>query len=180
MTGGEGYVRDYTLDELQKLRTIDPQTGQPCDDRIPTLVELIEATDAQTPLLLELKDPLFQDRVYARKLIDTLSDSGMLQSCALVSFQQAHVNTTEELCPAIPTGNITMTQFFPQRNIELLGPVWPILYANPLYVKLAHSWGSIVCPLDTAPEKRIGYYLWLDVDALLTDDPAATIRAIEG
>ncbi len=179
MTDGTGYVRDYTLAELQQLRTINPQSDQPGDDTIPTLAELIEFTNAQKILLLELKDPLFQDRVYARKLIDILSSFDMLESCAIVSFQQAHVRTIEALAPTIPTGNITMTNPLPQRNANLLGPAWPLLYANPLYVKWAHRWKSIVCPLDPTPEKRIGYYLWLDVDALLTDDPAATIAAME-
>ena len=179
MTNGRGYVRDYALAELQQLRTLLPQNNQPGDDRIPTLLELIEATNAQTPLLLELKDPLFQDRQYARRLIDLLAACNMLERCAIVSFQHSHIATVEALCPAIPTGNITLTNAFPQRNIELLGPGWPLLYANPLYVAWAHRWGSIVCPLDTTPERRMRYYLRLGVDAVLADDSAAAIAAIE-
>lgn len=177
-TNGFGHVRDYTLAELQQLRTLLPESGRPGSDRIPTLLELIEATNAQTPLLLELKDPLFQDRQYARRLIDLLTACNMLESCAIVSFQHKHIITIEALCPAIPTGNITLTNAFPQRNVELLGPVWPLLYANPLYVAWAHRWGSIVCPLDTTPEKRMGYYLKLGVDAVLADNTAAAIAAM--
>ena len=183
MTNGVGYIRDYALAELQQMQTILPENGQPGapqfgDDRIPTLLELIEATNAQTPLLLELKDPLFQDRQYARRLIDLLSSCNMLERCAIVSFQHNHITTIEALCPDIATGNITLTNAFPERGVELLGPAWPLLYANPLYVAWAHRWGSIVCPLDTTPEKRMGYYLKLGVDAVLADDPAAAIAAM--
>ncbi|MEZ4662592.1 MAG: hypothetical protein R2911_34000 [Caldilineaceae bacterium] len=142
------------------------------------MLELIEATHAQTPLLLELKDPLFQDRQYARRLIDLLMACNMLERCAIVSFQHSHIATVEALCPAIPTGNITLTNALPQRGVELLGPAWPLLYANPLYVAWAHRWDSIVCPLDTTPEKRMSYYLKLGVDAVLADDPAAAIAAM--
>lgn len=178
-TNGDGYIRDYTLGELKQLRTKQPGTQQTGDDTIPTLVELIQASNANTPLLLELKDPLFQDRQYARKLIDVLAAFGMIERCAIVSFKLALVATIEDLCPTLPTGIITLTNPIPQAGVELLGPVWPLLYANPLYVAWAHRYNSVVCPLDTTPEKRMEYYLWLGVDAVLTDDTKAALQAIE-
>lgn len=177
-TNGEGYVRDHTLAEIKRLRTHQPETNQPGSDTVPTLIELMQHVQSATPLLLELKDSLFQDRQYARRLIDTLAAYDMIGMCAIISFKPAHVATVEALCPALPTGAITLMNPFPQRGTELLGPVWPLLYANPLYVGLAHRYGSVVCPLDTTPEKRMGYYLRLGVDAVLADDPAAAIAAM--
>lgn len=179
MTNGTGYVRDYTLAELKELQIICPKTGQLSDVTIPTLTELIELTDANVPFVLELKDPLFQDRLYARRLIDLLSQWGVLEMCAIVSFQLAHVETVEKLCPPIPTGLITLKKVFPKRNTKLLGPAWPLLYANPFYVSWAHRWNSVVCPLDPTSEKRMDYYQWLGVDAVLADNPAAAIAAMD-
>lgn len=190
-TDGSGYVRDHTLRDLKQLRTrrpasslngtprkSDAQVDEFSNDTIPTLIELIQLTDGQTPLLLELKDPLFRDRQYARRLIDTLDRLGMTERTAIISFEPAHVDTIAALCPTIPTGFITLSNPWPQRGVELLGPAWPLLLLNPFYVKWAHRNNSVVCPLDTASERRMRYYLWLGVDAVLSDDPAAALAAM--
>ena len=177
-TNGQGSVRDHTLQELQQLQTRAP-SGALTAARIPTLSQLIEATNSQTPLLLELKDPLFADPSYARQLVDLLAHYGVLHSSAIISFQAAYVATVKAVEPAIPTGIITMRNPLPTGRAELLGPVWPLLYLNPLYVAWAHARGKVVAPLDPQPESRMGYYLRLGVDAVLADNPATVLAAIE-
>jgi glycerophosphoryl diester phosphodiesterase len=60
----------------------------------------------------------------------------------------------------------------------MLGPFWPLLLANPLYVRLAHAQGQLVCPLDPNPDARLGLYRRLGCDAVLSDDPGATTLAL--
>lgn len=175
MTGQSGSVRDYSAAELTQMPTLLPETGKPGDDKIPTLAELIEFTDAQTPLLLELKDPLFAEPKYAQILIDLLQKYNLLEMTAIVSFVPSHTAAVAQISSRVPTGHITMKDPIPRRGIELLGPVFPLLYLNPFYVWQAHRMGCVVCPLDTTPEKRMGYYLRLGVDAILADDPAAAV-----
>ncbi|MEM7131438.1 MAG: glycerophosphodiester phosphodiesterase family protein [Chloroflexota bacterium] len=181
-TNGSGYVRDHSLSELKQLRNREPlgdrHRNQLSMETIPTLSDLIEQTHAQIPLLLELKDPLFQDRRYATQFVETLNAHNMLSQCAIISFQSKHIGTVKEIAPEIPCGQITLTNPWPKRGAELLGPLFPLVYVNPLYVKIAHRWGGVVCPLDTVPEKRMGYYQWLDVDAVLADDVKAAIKAM--
>lgn len=178
-TNGTGYVRDHDLNSLKRLRNREPASSEPGKQTIPTLNELIEHTGARTPLLLELKDPLFQDRRYAAQFIDTLKKHGVLRQCAIISFRPKHIATVKEIAPEIPCGLITLTGALPKRGVELLGPAFPLVYLNPLYVKLAHRWNSVVCPLDITPEKRMRYYQWLQVDAVLADDVAAAVAAME-
>lgn len=177
MTDRQGPVQNCTLAELKRCQTRAP-AGQFTAERILTLAELIEATNAQTPLLLELKDPRFVNPCDAQRLVDLLERHDMLQRCAVVSFHPAYVAAVEAVKPAIPTGNITMWNALPTGSAELLGPVWPLLYLNPLYVWWAHRLDKIVCPLDPTPDPRVGYYLRLGVDALLTNNPATTLDAI--
>jgi glycerophosphoryl diester phosphodiesterase len=177
MTDGEGVVSEHTLAELKRLRTRAP-AGRLVDVRIPTLAELIETTRAQVPLLLELKDPRFANRSYAGQLVRLLEHHNMVERSAIVSFHPEYVAGVETVCPAIPTGNITLWNPLPTGKAELLGPVWPLLYLNPLYVAWAHRLGKIVAPLDPTPEPRIGYYLRLRVDALLADNPARVLAAM--
>lgn len=177
MTDGQGALQNYTLAELKRYHTRAP-AGHFTNARILTLAELLEATNTQTPLLLELKDPRFTKPCDAKRLVELLERYDMLQRCAIVSFHPEYVAAVEAVQPAIPTGNITMWNALPTGSAELLGPVWPLLYLNPLYVWWAHRLDKIVCPLDPTPEARVGYYLRLGVDALLTNNPAATLDAI--
>jgi glycerophosphoryl diester phosphodiesterase len=72
----------------------------------------------------------------------------------------------------------TLANFSPFQSTEFLGPHPRILAINWLYVWLAHRLGKSVCPLDPWPEQRLGWYLQLGVDALLTNDPAKTLAAL--
>lgn len=177
MTDGAGPVRDHTLVQIKALRTRRPD-GALSDERVPTLAELIEATGGQIPLLLELKDPLFLEHKYARILIDTLEQGGVLRRSALVSFHFEHVLAVKAVHPDIPIGHITLKNPWPRRNAQLLGPFWPLLFLNPLYTALAHRMGAIVAPLDPTPEPRLRCYLRLGVDAVLADDPGGVRRRL--
>jgi glycerophosphoryl diester phosphodiesterase len=146
---------------------------------VPTLAELIEHTQGQTPLLLELKDPSFTDPTRAKQLVDLLERTNMIERSAIISFVPAYVASVEAVCPAIPTGNITLWNPLPTGKARLLGPVWPLIYLNPFYVAWAHRLGKIVAPLDPTPEPRMRYYLRQRVDAVLADNPATVIAAIE-
>jgi glycerophosphoryl diester phosphodiesterase len=177
MTEGEGAVRTYTLAELKRLRTRQPG-GMLVDEPVPTLAELIAATGGQTPLLLELKDPLFLQEKYAQKLIDVLAAGGVLRRSALISFHFDYVQAVRAVCPDIPVGFITIKNPWPKRGAQLLGPLWPLMYLNPAYVAFAHRMGSIVAPLDPTPVPRLRYYMALQVDAVLADEPGRTLQTI--
>lgn len=177
-TTGKGPLRERSLAELRALRTRYPD-GTISNQTIPTLHELVALTGARVPLLLELKDPLFLDEAHARILADSLAATGMTDKVALVSFHFDYVKTVQRVAPELPVGYITLRNPFPVKGAQLLGPLWPLLYLNPRYVKAAHKQGSIVCPLDPKPEARVRYYLRRDVDALLADDPASVLKAVK-
>ncbi len=178
-TDGQGKVRDHSLSELKRFRTRRPDGSGWSDERVPSLVELLIATQARTPLLLELKDRLFLQPSYAQKLIDTLQAYGILRSSAIVSFDMDLVRAVNRVDPEIPTGMITMWNPLPSARMRLLGPVFPLLYLNPVYVAWAHRMDAIVAPLDPNPTPRLDTYLWLGVDALLADDPAKVLAALK-
>lgn len=177
MTEGSGPVRQRTLAEIRQLRTRAPD-GTLAHTPVSTLAELIAATGGQTPLLLELKDLLFREEKYAQKLVQVLEQGGVLRRSALISFHFEHVASVQRVCREIPIGHITMKNPWPKSGAQLLGPVWPLIYANPTYVAVAHAMGSIVAPLDPNPIPRLRYYMSLQVDAVLADEPGATLAQI--
>lgn len=177
-SNGRGPLFAQSLAELKQWQLRGPD-GQLTGERIPTLIELLAATQAEMPLLLELKDWRFVDRRHAEKLVRTLAHYGVLAKCAIISFNQALVTAIRQVNPTIPVGMITLTNPIPQAGGELLGPFWPLLWINPFYVAWAHRLGQIVAPLDTTPERRMDRYLRMGVDAVLADDPAAALAAMQ-
>jgi glycerophosphoryl diester phosphodiesterase len=173
-----GQVRDFTLSDIRKFKLRQPASRHGKIEQVPTLRELIELTEAQIPLALELKDPLFELPHYGEKLVAVLRDTGLLGRCAVISFSQQKMKTVESLAPELVGGWITLVNFFPTQPAELLGPFWPLLILNPFYVAWAHKLGKIVAPLDPNPEARLGLYLKLDVDVILSDNPALTLTEI--
>jgi len=178
MTDGQGPVFAHTLSELKRLRVRDPD-GSWGIQQIPALSELLAMTQGHVPLLLELKDVRFFEPEMAKRLVNLLADYRALTKSAVVSFNAALVDALRRTGAKIPTGLITLTNPLPRRDMELLGPAWPLLMANPLYVAWAHRLGCIVAPLDLTPEARLPYYLRMGVDALLTDDTALTVQALQ-
>lgn len=177
MTDGTGETGAHSLAELKKLRTRTP-SGALSGQTIPTLVELLSLTQGQVPLLLELKDPRFAEPEFARLLVDTLIAHDVAARASVVSFKPHLVAAVRNVEPTLPVGHITLNNPLPQTDVPLLGPFWPLLFLNPLYVWWAHRCGCIVAPLDPTPEPRLGYYLWLGVDAVLADYPARVLKVL--
>jgi glycerophosphoryl diester phosphodiesterase len=178
-TDGTGSVADLTLSEIKRYKTKVPSDDTSYEEKVPTLEELMILTQVQIPLALELKDPRFEEHDYAERLISCLSNLGVLEICAVVSFNFPRLYAIKKACPSILTGHISAYNPFPIRPAEMLGPYWPLMLINPFYVQWAHWQGRIVCPLDPYPELRMKAFLKLGVDVVLANRPKEALDAIE-
>jgi glycerophosphoryl diester phosphodiesterase len=194
-TNGIGAVRGMTLADIKMLRTRGPlterqhhavQQGAGAEERAsaggeapPTLEELLRLLRGEIPLALELKDDHFLSRLGAMRLVDLLSEYRALESTVLVSFSLPRLQAFRTIAPNLRIGMITLSNPFPLFPTEFLGPFFPLLFANPFYVRWARRLGKIVCPLDPSPEPRLGYYVRLGASVLLTNHPARTRRALK-
>jgi glycerophosphoryl diester phosphodiesterase len=176
--GVPGNIEEMTLAEIKAL-SASYGRSEFAAERIPTLHETFAIIPPGCVLALELKSDKFLDPAVAKKLVDEITAAGMRDRTVVLSFNLARVQSVKQRGPDVPTGFITMNRLIPEPGGELLGPAWPILIANPLYVVWAHIRGQIVCPLDPEPDSRLWYYRLLGCDAVMTNDPAATRRALE-
>ena len=176
-TDGSGPVEARTLAELKALSA---SCGRPqfAAERIPTLSEVASLLPPDRGLALELKSDRFLDPETGRRLAVELAALGVLGRSVVLSFSRARLEATRRGAPGLPSGWITLKEARPLPGVELLGPWWPLLLANPLYVALAHRRGQAVAPLDPRPDARLGLYRLLGCDAVLTDDPEATVRKL--
>ena len=176
-TDGWGRVEARTLAEL---RALSASCGRPefAGERIPTLAEVAAILPPDRGLALELKSDRFLDPEVGRRLGEELSALGVLGRSFVLSFSRARLDATRLGAPGLPSGWITLKEPRPARGIELLGPYWPLLLVNPFYVALAHRRGQAVAPLDPTPDGRLWVYRLLGCDAILTNDPAETVRRL--
>ena len=151
-TDGYGPVAGMTLAQLKALSASYGRPGFE-QERIPTLAELAALLPSETAL-------------------------GVRDRTLVLSFSQARLQAIAAVAPDIPTGWITISSPWPARGPQLLGPYWPLLLLNPLYVWLAHRRGQFVAPLDPTPDRRVSFYVRLGCDAILSDNPAATAAAL--
>jgi glycerophosphoryl diester phosphodiesterase len=98
VTGKSLTIRDLTLAEIRKLKTLN---GEP----VPTLIEALQ-TAAPTPIIIELKDP-----DSAHVLIQLLENQS-LQSISVASFKHAELGIIKKHYPGITTYALEHTKPF--------------------------------------------------------------------
>ena len=177
-TDGSGAIADMTVQEIKALRALDP-AGNPTDERIPTLAEVAAALPPQVALALELKTDRFLEPQVCRRFAQELRESKIFARSFALSFSLPRLQSLQREAEELPIGWITMSRALPDKDVELIGPFWPLVYLNPRYVAQAHRRGMFVCPLDPQPEKRLRHYLKLDCDAIISDNPALTRAALD-
>ena len=171
-----GPVSGRTLAELKEV-SLRWKGEARLRERIPTLEDLVSAVPSPLGLALELKDPRFEEQAVCANLADRLRTLGALDRTLVLAATRKKSNAMREAAPEVPIGSITFA-LAPATSAELVGPFWPLLVMNPFYVRLAHRRGIVVCPLDPRPDARLAFYRALGCDALLTDNPSATIAAL--
>jgi glycerophosphoryl diester phosphodiesterase len=176
-TDGAGAVAAMTL---AQIKTLSASYGRPefAAERVPALAELLALLPPDVALALELKTDRFLERDICRRLVGELDRAGVCNRTVVISFHVERVLAVRRAAPDIPGGFITLWHPYPRTDLQLLGPFWPLLLLNPFYVWWTHQRGQLVCPLDPMPDSRLWLYKALRCDAVLTDDPAATRRAL--
>jgi glycerophosphoryl diester phosphodiesterase len=176
-TDGSGPVAAKALADLKRLSAAYGRAEFQAE-RIPTLAEVAGLLPAELALALELKTDRFLEAEFCQQLATELDHLGIRDRTVVLSFSWARLVAVQSVAPDIPIGWITLSRAWPRRGVQLLGAFWPLLLVNPLYPWLAHGTGQLVCPLDPAPDPRLWFYRRIGCDAVLSDDPAATCRAL--
>ncbi len=176
-TNGRGTVSGKTFEELKGL-SASYGMEEFAEERIPTLSEFISIIPEDTLIALELKSDDFLDSGVCRRLVSELDRMGIRDRTIVISFSILRVQTVRSISPDIYAGWVTLFSAWPPSDVQLLGPKWQLLVINPLYVWIAHRRRQAVCPLDDFPDSRLRLYRFLGCDAILTNNPDATRKAL--
>ena len=94
LTDGQGYLADFTLNDLKNLNAGD-------GEKIPTLQEVIDFIDSRCPLNIEIKGKDSSVEV-ARILLKEFKEKGRSQEDFLVSsFDHCELDRFKQLCPVV-------------------------------------------------------------------------------
>ena len=177
MTGDPRRVNDVSLSQLRSLR-LRTEHGL-AGERVPTLAQLVEQTPPEVVIVTEIKDPMFREPGPLAQLLRVLGARVQAHRAGIIAEDLRLIRAIKMQAPELVAGHIAITRPRANSTTELLGPYWPWLAVNPLYVRRAHARGQRVCPLDPDLHRRLPRYLAMDVDAVLTNDPRATRSLIE-
>ena len=178
-TGKEGVIADLTLAQIKEYNpaAYHPLAKKP--EKILTLDELLEVIPENIVLALELKADAFCEQKTARQLVKLLELHDLLSHTWILSFHMEHLRAIQSVTDNIPVGLISMGRLKPPENLNVLGVFFPFVLLNPGIIKQAHKKGQLFCPLDTQPDKRLKFYKKHHVDAIISDNPQETRKAID-
>lgn len=94
MTGADGKVWDYTLDEIKQFRLLDT------DETIPTFDEVLDIAEGKSPLLIEIKKQPIEGIV--EKILDSLKGRNI--EFAIQSFDPRYIIKLKKLDKTVLRG----------------------------------------------------------------------------
>ncbi len=174
-TNGKGWIKDLTLSEIRKLDAgvrFDPRfAGQ----KVPTLDEVLHWARGRTRLLIEIKNgPVYYERI-EESVAAAIRLHGMLDSCAVISFDHHSVKTLKTLSPDIRTGvlyacrPVDLLQLARTAEAQILMPNWA--YATLDLVDAAHQANLAVYVWTVNHPGEMECVAGLHVDAIGTNYP---------
>jgi glycerophosphoryl diester phosphodiesterase len=181
-TDRTGPVSEMDVAEVRTAVVIASEHGHFVADEpaggVPTLEDVLGLVPPDVGLALELKDPGFADERAARRLTELCAGRIADGTVLLLSFDVELLRAARRAAPGVWIGAVAEWQPDPDFDGNGVSTTPQAMLANPDYMRLARERGLWVCPLDPRPDQRLTWYLEVGVDAVLTDDAAATRFAL--
>lgn len=184
-TNGHGWVHAMTLAELKALDAGSWFSPRFSGERIPTLAEVLEAVGPAVQLInIELKSGRVLYPGLETRVIETLRRFGLLQRCILSSFNHFSLRLVKQIEPRARTGVLyvegLVDPWVYARHVPA-DAIHPPHYAVfPELVTGAHAAGLAVNTWTVDAPDDVRRVVACGVDAVITNDPAAVRRLLDG
>ena len=128
---GTGFVKDYTLEELQKFDVSFKFAGQVPPQHIPTLREYFELVkDTHIVTNIEIKTSNYEYTGIEQAVYDLIMEYGLKDKIIISSFNHFTIKRMKEVCPDMKCGLLTETwmidagAYTANLGVECLHPIW--------------------------------------------------------
>ncbi|MFT7819640.1 glycerophosphodiester phosphodiesterase [Bacillus siamensis] len=174
-TDGSGFVKDFTLKQLQSLDAGSWYGAEFKGERIPLLEEVLKRYHSKIGFLIELKGHASQVGLEKSvgRLLSRFSMHHIVQSFSLKSIQAFH-----DMYPSVPTAIIARPSFGRFSRSQLNAYKSAVHYVNIKYTRLnrflistAHKHGLKVFAWTVRNQKTAEKLQMMEVDGIVTDFP---------
>lgn len=128
VSDGQGYVKDYTLEELKRFDVSKPISGY-STVRIPTLEEVLEVLrPTNLTINIECKTGIFFYPGLEEKVVELVKDMHMTERIWCSSFNHESILRVKKLSPEIKTGflisdvMIDVAEYTSKQQVQALHP----------------------------------------------------------
>jgi glycerophosphoryl diester phosphodiesterase len=188
-TDGAGDVSSLTFDQVRRLDAGAHRGGDFAGERVPTLVEAVEATRGRAMLNLDIKDeaaiaPMVRD-LRARNALRDVVVTGCTEAwAALVHAEEpalpVFLNMDAALGEAATKGSMALAEAGVARALAggLRGLNFHHGHVDPELIGYAHARGVAVWTWTVDDTERMRELAAWGVDAVTSNDPAALTRTL--
>lgn len=171
-----GFVRDFTLTELQRFDASNGFDGSFGFNPIPTLQEYFEyIKDKNVFTNMELKNGVFRYEGMEEKVIDLIRKFGITEKVMFSSFNHHSMALCKKLAPEIKCAFLTSCwqidagAYAEQNGIDFINPHFPFVTEENLQEMNRHHIGAQVWTVDK--EEDMQRLVDMDVYAIITNRP---------
>lgn len=181
VTGRPGFLKDFTLEQLQKLDASGAYRGKVPTQRIPTLreyFELIAPTTMKTNI--EFKTGLFEYPGMEEKVWEMVQEFGLQKRVIFSSFHGQTLLRLKKIAPEVPCGLLTQNKVLQagalvqELGLEAYHPLFVRLRPEVIRDLKAHD--LLINPYTPNSRASLSYLLRHDVSSVITNYPQ---RALE-
>jgi len=185
-TNGSGFVKDYTLAEVQAFDAGTPFGAEFAGQHVPSLDEvLVWARQRDALVDIEIKNaPLYYQGI-EDAVVRCLDERGMTERSIVISFDHAAVKRVKELDERVATGVLFAgrpvdggVELARQANADALLPHWA--YVTRQDVDHAHQANLAVAPWVSSDPLVLQQLIGAGVDAIGTNHPDVLKGVLEG
>ncbi len=184
-TDGQGWIKDFSWPELQRLDAGSWFGTEFSGARIPRLSELLEmVTDTRLLINIELKTNIFTYPGIEEKVIRLVQNFGIVNRCIISSFNHYSLVRVGAILPELKTGALYDADLFkPWEYATTFGAtaLHPEHHSvTPEMVRAAHDRGLQVNPWTVNEPAHIERMIAAGVDALITNYPERAKQLLLG
>lgn len=110
-TDGKGAINDMTLEEVRSLRILDKE-GNPTDQKVPTLDEVLDLIDGKVELLLEIKRTKGNNVGIEKAVMGILNRRNALSYTVIQSFDDSVLEALHGMDPDLRLEKLLFGKFW--------------------------------------------------------------------
>ncbi|MCB2299172.1 glycerophosphodiester phosphodiesterase [Clostridium tagluense] len=175
-TNGEGFVKDYTYKELNKLDAGSWMDEKFAGIKIPTVEELIYLTlDKDIIINFEIKNEIVMYEDIEQKLIDLIHKHKINHKVILSSFNHYSIAKCNKISKEINTGVLYMEGIYKPYNYastvgaNAIHPYFPAI--NEEVIKQTQKHRTQINVFTVDDEEKMKFFLNMKVDGIITNCP---------